>query len=204
MSFIFLAAFIRVLTPNLTYSKICGHDLDAIYWNYILWGPSARLCVDLLDPARAVTHTSLVDRAASMFTGNYYQFEELGRVSAWDRLFVVRPKPTSRWTVNVTTGSDHIHGFLSRAYANCSRAHRLDLYLKLSGHQWFGATAGQIYKTYILLWLRHASAQDVITCTPSLTSVGFPPLGIPVCGANLQFFNKEDELGHVDANNLPK
>ena len=60
------------------------------------------------------------------------------------------------------------------------------------------------FKTFVILWFRHASAEDVTSCTPSPALVGFPLLRIPVCGANMQFFSKEDELKDVNVNNFPK
>ncbi len=207
----FLSAFI--FTPNLLYSQILGLDENDIRRNFNLWGPSARHCIELLNKARIGTHTMRVVSVASDFTRDYKKFEKLDQVSASHRLFVVRPILTSRWEYRLDVGSKHLNGFLSRAYVARDHADRLDFYLKIRGNQWFGATAGRLFETFILVWLRHGPAQVAIRCTPGSGLVDLPedtstpvdstPLEIPVC-ANMHFFDKPEELKEVDANNLPK
>ncbi len=225
----FLSTFI--FTPNFLYSQILGRDENAIRRNFNLWGPSARFCFNLLYENVIGSHTRQVSAAASAFTRDYKNFEELDQVSALHGLFVVRPILTSRWEYRLDVGSKHLNGFLSRAYAAHDQVDRLDFYLKISRNQWFGATAGRIFETYILLWFRHGSAQDVIRCTLGSGLVDLPedahsqtskkrktekgklvtstpvhstPLEIPVCRTNMHFFDKPEELKEVDANNLPK
>jgi len=190
---------------NMLYRKILGLEPNVIHRNYTLWGPSAHLCTTLLDWPQIETHTSLVNIVASSFTMNHRQFQQLDEVLLLDRLFVVRPISGSRSKVTVNIGSGHLAGILSRAYADCSHVDRLRFYNTINENEWFSSSLAYIFETHILLWFRHAPAHQFIPCTPSPPAmVASSQLKIPVCRADMQFFNNEEELKHVDTKGLPK
>jgi hypothetical protein len=79
---------------------------------------------------------------------------------------------------------------------------RLSFYKAMSRDAWFSASAGNIFKTGVLLWLRHPPAKGFLLCVPA--SDGSTPLEIPACRHNMKFFSKPTDLKDVDEQNLPK
>jgi len=145
-------------------------------------------------------HRVAVTFAADQFTKNVKQFDNLNTVLVSHRLFAVRPTKKSRQDVTVKFASGYLLGFVSRAYAERDRAVRQSFYKEISGHAWFATSAGRIFETHILLWFRYASAEDHLSCTPAVETS--PLLHIPVCGKNMEFFSKAEDLKADDLKNV--
>ncbi|KAH9064626.1 hypothetical protein EDB87DRAFT_1598434 [Lactarius vividus] len=170
-------------------------DLKSLRDNYDLWGPSARICISLVDPNRVGDHILAVASAAYLFTNNVKQFDGLNAALVSHRLFAVRPTKDSRQKVTAEFASRHLLGFVSRAYAERDRAMRLSFYKQISGHAWFSTSAGRIFEAHVLIWSRYASAEDCLPCTRAVEAS--PLLTIPSCGKNMEFFSKADDLKNM-------
>jgi hypothetical protein len=72
---------------------------------------------------------------------------------------------------------------------------RQRFYNTISRHPWFRASAGHIFETHVLLWLRYAPAQECLPCTRAVDSS--PLLEIPACGKNMEFFARVEDLKNV-------
>lgn len=140
-------------------------------------------------------HEMQVESIATEFTKNCSQFEKLNAVTVSHRLFTVHPHHT-RQEMTVKFATNHILGIVSRCYAERDQAKRLVLFKAISGHPWFAAAAGRIFELQAFLWFRHSPHQDSLPCTPA--DLNITPLAIPVCGSNMKFFAKVDELKKVD------
>ncbi|KAH8981944.1 hypothetical protein EDB86DRAFT_3129307 [Lactarius hatsudake] len=167
-------------------------NLKSLRDNYDLWGPSTRICISLTDPNQVRDHRLAVASAAYQFTNNVVGLESFDAASVSHQLFAVRPTKDSRQDVTVEFASDHLLGFISRAYAERDHVTRQIFYKEISGHEWFSTSADRIFKTHILLWFRYASAED---CLPCIRAVGDSRLlNIPACGENMEFFSNADDL----------
>lgn len=96
----------------------------------------------------------------------------------------------------------HLHGFVSRAYANRDCAARHTLYQAMSKNPCFASSAGYLLETCVLLWLRHSPAQDYLSCVPA-TGHGSPELRIPACGEKMQFIREVGDLKCTNENERP-
>jgi hypothetical protein len=173
---------------------ILNFNVKTLQDNYNLWGASARTCIALTDPLQVKDYQQSVASAADKFTQNS-QFKTPDVVFVSHRLFTVRPGET-RQEITATFATNNILGLVSRAYAEQEYAVRQSFYSAVSGHTWFGASAGHIFETHVLLWFRHAQADLHLPCTPTVDPS--PHLEIPVCGKNMEFFSKIEDLKNVD------
>ncbi|KAH9984470.1 hypothetical protein BJV77DRAFT_182514 [Russula vinacea] len=130
-------------------------DVERLHKNYRLWGPSARTCITLMDTMRVVAHERSVEVAADEFTSNIRQFANIDEMASSHRLIVAWPTATKR-TAYPAFASNYILGFVSRAYAKLDLATRQRFYNAISGHTWFGASAGHIFESGVLLWFRYS------------------------------------------------
>ena len=97
-------------------------------------------------------------------------------------------------TVQIAT--NHLFGIVSRFYAELDQATRQSFFQAISGQQWFDTVAGRIFEIHAL-WFRHPPDQDTLPCIPA-DSENNLLLRIPVCGDNMAFFSKAEELENVD------
>jgi hypothetical protein len=104
---------------NSLYSTILQLDLKCLCDNYKLWGPSAQICLSLMD------HKQLNHRRNQSDDPN-------GGLELVDQLFAASLQPTSESrqdvTVKIVTG--HLHGFVSSIQKR--------FYKAIGGHTWFG------------------------------------------------------------------
>ncbi|KAI9439307.1 hypothetical protein H4582DRAFT_130435 [Lactarius indigo] len=183
-----------------TLGKTLGLNTQTLRDNYNSWGPSARVCVSLTkDPNKVRSHAQSVVRAAYGLTSDGRQFDGFRFVST-HQLFVVRPTD-SRQVTAVEFGTNRLRGIVARAYANHDRATRLRFYSAIRGDPMFSSPAGEIYKSHVLLWFRHARNTEFIPCTSNVPHS--PLLNIPACPGNLKFFSKPDELQEMYKPGLP-
>ena len=195
-----LTAFSFTLTSS--YSTILNLNLTSLHNNYTVWGPSARSCITLMDPKQLEDYERAVKSAATYFTQNSSQFSQLDAVLASHRLIIVRPSKQSRQDVTAEFASDHILGLVSCAYVEQEYAVRQIFLKTISEHPWLSASAGHIFESHVLLWLRHAPADLCLHCTPAKESL--PLLNIPVCGENMEYFLKVEDLKDADKYQSPK
>ncbi len=141
-------------------------------------------------------HKEEVVSDAEEFINDYNRYAQVDVAVTSHRLFVVRPTAKSRQVVTVNFGSNHLVGFIATAYARYTHAERLSFYKDINGHPLFNSVAGRIFKTYVLIWLRHASTELSLRCFPATNSS--PQLDISPCGDNLTFLAKDTELKNVD------
>jgi hypothetical protein len=144
-------------------------------------------------------HKQALTYAAYRFPRDFDQLGKLHAGLASDPLVTVRPTIKSRQDVTAKFASEHVLSFVSRAYAQRDHAVRQSFYRMISGHAWYGAAVGHIFKRCILLWFRHPPARDRLPCVPAGGSS--PSLEIPACRDNMQFFFKEGDLKDVDEPN---
>lgn len=200
VSLIQILLYIFSLSFSLAYSTVLDLNHKSLLDNYNLWGANTRTCIKLLDPREVEPYAALVTFAAELFTRDSNQFENSDPTLVSHQLFVVRPG-TSRRCAKVEFASNHVLGFVSRAYASHDYASRSKFYKMISAHNWFGASAGYIFETGVLLWLRHPPsppARDYIPCHRASPTRGSPDLNIPACRENIRHFSKVEELGKVD------
>ncbi|KAH9011684.1 hypothetical protein EDB84DRAFT_1647058 [Lactarius hengduanensis] len=170
-------------------------NLKSLCDNYDLWGPSARVCISLMDPDRVGDHILVVASAAYQFINNIKQFDRLNAALLSHRLFAVQPTKDSRQDVTAEFASRHLLGFVSHAYAKHDHAMRLSFYQQISGHMWFSTSADHIFEMHVLIWSRYALAGDCLSCTRAMEAS--PLLSIPACGKNMEFFSKAEDLKNM-------
>jgi hypothetical protein len=201
-----LGKFNAILTTYFTlsssYSTIFCLNLKLLRKNYNLWGPSARTCIALMNAENIRGHKRALTSAAYQFPNDFDKFGELHAGLVSHQLVTVRPTIESREVVTAEFASEHVLSFVSRAYARHDHAMRQRFYNMISGHAWYGAAVGHIFKRCILLWLRHPPARDRLPCVPAGGSS--PALEIPACWYSMQFFSKEGDLKDVGEHDLPK
>jgi hypothetical protein len=184
-----------------SYSLIKRLDVERLCKNYDLWGPSARTCMSLMDGGQLEDYKRSVESAADKFTRDVGQFADLDDMSVSHRLLVLLPCKTRR-TVTATLASDHVLGFVFRAYAKRDLAARQRFYQMISRYYpWLCASARYIFETGVLLWFRYSPTEDLLSCDPALD--WYPELKIPACRENMVFFSKPEALNHVDNLKLP-
>lgn len=91
-----------------------------------------------MDPKEVVSYTAEVTSAAVIFTTEPKQFENSDPTSVSHKLFVVRPA-SSRKCAKVEFASEHVLGFILRAYAGLDHTLRVRFYRVISTHIWFAA-----------------------------------------------------------------
>ena len=158
-----------------------------------------------MDTMRVVAHERSVEVAADEFISNIRQFANIDEMASSHRLIVAWPTATKR-TAYPAFASNYILGFVSRAYAKLDLATRQRFYNAISGHTWFGASAGHIFESGVLLWFRYSPAGELLSCNPAeehLTGYPVPVLEIPVCGENMKFISKTEDLRLVAGFDLP-
>jgi hypothetical protein len=96
-----------------------------------------------MDDKQLMNHKLAVASAVDQFT-NLNRSGDPNRVLELvllDQLFAVRPKSESRQAVTVKIATDHLLGFVSRAYAKGDHAMQQRFYEAISGHAWFKTLA---------------------------------------------------------------
>jgi hypothetical protein len=146
------------------------------------------------------THIGQVTAAAADFTRKFTQYDNIEKALsvASRQLFVVEPTEESRHRETLRFASEHILGLVARAYATHDHVVRQTFYKTASGHAWYGASVGRIFRTSALLWLRYPPINDSLQCFPASGMVRPPELEIPACREKMEFFSKVDELKNVD------
>jgi hypothetical protein len=155
----------------------------------------------LKTPVELEDHKQALISAAYWFTKNANQHDELEVAQLSHQLIIVRPTIKSRQRATADFASQFLLTFISRGYARQDSATRRGFYKAMSGHSWFGASAGYILESSVLLWLRHPSTEDSLVCTPA---IGTTTIEIPACRDRMEYFAKEKYLKNVDQLNLPK
>jgi hypothetical protein len=198
--------------PNSSYRTVRRLDIDLLRKNYTQWGPSTRTCIKLMTPIHLEDHKQALTSAAYWFTKNADQYDELKVAQMSHQLIVVRPATESRQSLTADFASQFLLTFISRAYARQDSAVRRGFYKAMSRRSWFGASdilksswfgasAGYILKSSVLLWLRHPPLEDSLLCTPAMATAS---VEIPACRDRMEFFTEAENLKHVDQFNLPK
>jgi hypothetical protein len=143
----------------------------------------------LMNRAQLNGHMEDVNFAVNRFTRNFAQYEDPEAALASDEIFVVRPTEKSRRRLTFEFTSSHVLGLVSRSYAKRDRVVRQSFYKTISRHPWFGSSVAHIFETSVLLWFRHAPANNSLPCRTAPYV-----LEIPGCREKMTFFSKVDEL----------
>ena len=165
---------------------------------YKQWGPSAQTCIQLTqDPTAEATHEAAVQLAASCFVkdtdaiGDYYD-ERIQHI-----LLSMSPHKENRQIPTVDIATDRILRIISYAVADAKAQEQIKFYHDISKQQMFRASAGKIFKRFVLTWL--SSDLAPLACIP----VDSSRLQIPTCGEEKTICGRLAALKSMQVDKFP-
>jgi len=178
-------SFKGFLTLILSISQLLNLDIDELLSHYQTWGPSACMCIELVQGRQMVTR---LEQDASDSTAKFTShLEQPFRVVSWFSsddvlhiLFAVRPEnllPESREIISKWILTNHLNGILGLAVARLDAAQQSLFFGQISSHPWTEGSAGWIFEKFIHIRLMSVSAPP-LTCVPANNAAIF---NIPVC-----------------------
>ena len=192
--------YVLFVKQTLLHSKVHDLDIDKMKHIYQQWGPSAQACVQLTqDTTAEATHKAAVQKAASCFVkdtdaiaiGDYYD-ERIQHI-----LLSMSPRKENRLIPTVDIATDQILAIISYAVADTTAQEQTKFYHDFSRQKMFCASAGKMFKRFVLTWL--SSDLAPLSCIP----VGSSCLQIPTCGEEKSICGSLDALKSMQVDKLP-